>query len=788
MLKYFKEGYTPRPLQEHVLKEMEKYWDHADVFVIQASVGCHAKGQGILMYDGTVKLVEDVVVGDLLMGPDSTPRKVLNLHRGVDSMYTITPKRGEPWTVNKGHILNVHRVRCRQKDNVKRYEHYKENISVEDYLKTTSSYKHNTWQWQASVEFKEKQLPINPYILGIWLGDGTSTRPDLTCGDEEVCDSWLQEADSRNLNVRLSNNGGKAYTFHLSSKHPQTIPNSLLEDLRELNLLGNKHIPHNYKTSSMEQRLKLLAGLIDTDGSRDDGKNSIEITQKSLRLTEDILYVMRSVGMSANIKKKIVNGVTYYRIHASTVNELPPCKVARKCMKKNTTGDNTRCKFRVNYAGVGDYYGFEVDGDNLYIMDNFVVTHNSGKSLLADAISRYALEENGASTTICTPTNILVNQYLEECPHMFQPRARHRGMSERDWGEMKAKMHYADVKVMNYYSYLAHRAYSPVCIFDEAHYLLQMLTDMQAVRLWKHSYHYPDNCRSILELLQWASTISTKDKKVGKLISAITAHPELYTFDIDVEKWRGEERERLKIWPLSPSTSKPILWPPSRVDKIVLMSATISKEDVIDLGLSKKRVKIIDAGSAIPADRRPIRYRPLGNMSYRYQEQNIPKAVELIEDMLEKNIDSKGLVHITYSLSRKLRQTRLGTHPRLIWHGNSNKNRQLKAWKSSPPEEGKVLMACGLTEGLDVKGDLGRWQIILKLPYLNLSDIAVSAKMNIRPQWYQWQCVKDIEQAVGRICRTPTDYGETIIADSAFGRLFRSHRELFSRSFIEALT
>ena len=96
-------------------------------------------------------------------------------------------------------------------------------------------------------------------------------------------------------------------------------------------------------------------------------------------------------------------------------------------------------------------------------------------------------------------------------------------------------------------------------------------------------------------------------------------------------------------------------------------------------------------------------------------------------------------------------------------------------------------MACGLTEGLDVKDELGRWQIILKLPFLNLSDVAVAAKLQLRPKWYQWQCVKDIEQAVGRICRTPTDYGETIIIDSAFGNLFRNSGDLFSASFKEAL-
>lgn len=421
--------------------------------------------------------------------------------------------------------------------------------------------------------------------------------------------------------------------------------------------------------------------------------------------------------------------------------------------------------------------------------DVFVIQASvgAGKSYLAETIGNYVNKVEKRSVTICTPTNVLVDQYAKECPNMFKPTSRHGGMSERDWNMEKQKIRNADMKVMNYYSYLAHRAYSPVLIADEAHNLLKMLTDMQSTKLWKHLYHYPDGVRNILDLLYWASTVSVEDKKIQKLITAITSSPELYTFDVDVEKWRGRDIERLKIWPLSPSTAKPVLWP-SRVEKIVLMSATISKEDIVDLGLSKRRVKFIDAGSAIPADRRPIQYRPIGNMSHAHQERNIPKAVDVIEEMMSLHPNSKGLVHVTYALSRKLRATKLGKSDRIIWHGNTNKASRLKQWMNSPPEEGKVLMACGLTEGLDVKDDLGRWQVILKLPFLNLSDIAVSAKLQNRPLWYRWQCVKDIEQAVGRICRTPTDYGFTVIVDSAFGRLFRENRDLFSKGFIEALT
>lgn len=76
--------------------------------LLELATGCHEKGHPILMHDGSIKAVEDVVVGDKLMGPDSTPRTVLESHRGVDKMYRVTPTKGEPFSVNAGHIFSLY--------------------------------------------------------------------------------------------------------------------------------------------------------------------------------------------------------------------------------------------------------------------------------------------------------------------------------------------------------------------------------------------------------------------------------------------------------------------------------------------------------------------------------------------------------------------------------------------------------------------------------------------------------------------------------------------------------
>jgi len=73
--------------------------------------GCHRAGQQLLMFDGSVKQVEEVVVGDLLMGPDSQPRAVLQLARGRGPMVEIRPVKGDPWVVNDEHILTLVRTK-----------------------------------------------------------------------------------------------------------------------------------------------------------------------------------------------------------------------------------------------------------------------------------------------------------------------------------------------------------------------------------------------------------------------------------------------------------------------------------------------------------------------------------------------------------------------------------------------------------------------------------------------------------------------------------------------------
>lgn len=416
----------------------------------------------------------------------------------------------------------------------------------------------------------------------------------------------------------------------------------------------------------------------------------------------------------------------------------------------------------------------------------------AGKSLTADCIARWAYEERGLNTSIITPTSILVGQYLRDCPDMTTMQNKHSYPSRAAYETAKGLFKGASVKLANYFTYLTHRAYAPVLISDEAHKLKDVFNP--GIRLWKHIHNYPDNLRDSVQLLGWAA--ENKDsmkteaqcRTVRSLYKILSEDPTRYTIEIGMQMYRRlkepKEMECLTLKLLSPRDSMYVMWPRS-VKKIVLMSATLSREELYDMGLDTRRIAVIEGPSPISAENRPILYTPVANMSYKNQRHNVFPLSGALQELLSRHPE-KGMIHSTYSLAARLKPL-LKDDSRIIWHTKDNKQMQLRKWLDSPPEEGKVFMGCGLSEGLDLKGDLGRWQAVCKIAYPNKGDVTVAAKLEQRPSWYNWQAVRELEQSVGRICRGEDDYGVTYILTSEFSHLFNRNIDMFSRSFKEAL-
>lgn len=371
--------------------------------------GCHAAGTPVLMADGSIKPVENVVLGDKLMGPDGTPRTVLQLHSGKDHMYKITPINGDIQRVNSKHLIYG---KYRQWYN-NTYETF--TIKAEDYYKmlTAKPYlkAHYSLVKTDQINWEHKDTLIDPYVFGLWLGGGDSTGPIIANMDLEVIDYLEEYATSHGLFLRKNRVGDTdCFRLHLSTGIPGKR-NWFLSELRNLGVLNNKHIPDLYKFNDRETRLKLLAGLIDTDGWYEPKKQYLCFSQGEMRkhIVYDAQYIARSLGMKCTVIKKkikthkfgdhtIKGGGLEYRLIILNNHQEIPIKVERKKVKDYSKQqlDPLSTRFKIEYDGIDDYYGFTVDKDNLFVLGDFTVVHNSMSELAAAwQIARPSVEVDG---------------------------------------------------------------------------------------------------------------------------------------------------------------------------------------------------------------------------------------------------------------------------------------------------------------------------------------------------------------------------------------------------------
>ena len=162
--------------------------------------------------------------------------------------------------------------------------------------------------YKVPVEFPEKKVELDPYILGCWLGDGTSRLTQITSVDEAIIKNFKTYSKTLGLDVRRGTGRDKiTYTATYGKKNRKGFSgskgkNPMLNLLRKYNVLNNKHIPLEYKCNSRNIRLQLLAGIIDTDGSL-MYNGCYDIIQKNEKLLDDIIYVARSLGFAAYKKE-----------------------------------------------------------------------------------------------------------------------------------------------------------------------------------------------------------------------------------------------------------------------------------------------------------------------------------------------------------------------------------------------------------------------------------------------------------------------------------------------------
>ena len=431
------------------LNKMTTGYGKGDLVIIAArpAMGkCLGKGTKVLMYDGTLKNVEDVVVGDQLMGDDSTPRNVLSITRGREKMYWIRQNKGIDYRVNESHILSLKRSRNEGKH---KYGDIL-NISIKEWLKKSKKFHSNYKGYKVAIDFPKQQLPVDPYFLGIWLGDGASSNVAIATKDQEIIDYLNSYAKKLGLQVTKQHKNKKKcpmYAITTGNRGGKLQEDrSLQKKLRTLGVLENKHIPHIYLRNSKKNRLKLLAGIIDSDGYYDDKYHVFEIVQKDERLAKQIKFLADSLGFRVSIKiktariKKINYSCEVYRLRiVGHLNQIPT-KVKRKQARKlHSKREHLHTGIKVEYDKVDEYYGFTIDGNHLFLLEDMTVTHNT--SFILNTVSN--LVQNGKGVAFFSlemPAEQLMLRLLSIQTSIPLQKLRVGDMSDEEWTRLNDAM------------------------------------------------------------------------------------------------------------------------------------------------------------------------------------------------------------------------------------------------------------------------------------------------------------------------------------------------------------
>ncbi|MFA6667606.1 MAG: LAGLIDADG family homing endonuclease, partial [Bacilli bacterium] len=295
----------------------------------------------------------EIKVGDVIFNELGKPTKVIYTSPIFynHKCYEIEFEDGEKIVADEDHLWDVQTKNYRAvKNRIPKTNRKRANYSsldeygfktiatknlVEDYVLERKDGKGKEYKYRVpksqAVEYLHKDLIINPYVLGVWLGDGGASDVRITCDNkdlENMCNN-LQEC-GYTTTIYYNKNRTPSIGLNISRHNNR---NSFMSSLKELDLINNKHIPQEYLFSSIEQRMELLRGLMDTDGSCDN-LGRCEFSQKSYDFILQFSQLLISLGIKHHISKKNIpcnsKICTAYRVYFC-VDKTKSCfKLARK--------------------------------------------------------------------------------------------------------------------------------------------------------------------------------------------------------------------------------------------------------------------------------------------------------------------------------------------------------------------------------------------------------------------------------------------------------------------------
>jgi len=333
---------------------------------------CLSKDTLVMMYDGSTHVVQDIIKGDLLMGDDSEPRKVLSTTTGTEMMYKVKQLYGDDYTVNESHIISL-------------------KLSVSPIITDLSDKRSFIVEW-----FEKEGIGLKTFSyenedkenVRLILKDFLNRLPEK----DSIIDIEIKDYIKRSREWKIAFGGYKVGVDY-PKKEVWTDPYEFGMLIRNLVLnysedvishFDSKYIPDEYLFNTREVRLELLAGLIDTDSHRDSKNDTFSVIQKNIILANNIMFLSRSLGFKSYISKYKGETDLYNIIYITGDIGIIPSRLDEgKIQSKEVEKNNLVYDIEVIPQEIGQYYGFEIDGNHRFLLGDFTVTHNTtvGKHL-----------------------------------------------------------------------------------------------------------------------------------------------------------------------------------------------------------------------------------------------------------------------------------------------------------------------------------------------------------------------------------------------------------------------
>ncbi len=347
----------------------------------------------------------DIKVGDFVVASDGKPTEVIGVFpQGKKKVYRLTMTDGSNAVACAEHLWQVKTLEDKRRDKPARVLETQEMIGN---FRRNHQYRYELPLLSAPVEFSYKPVPVEPYSLGLLLGDGCisdKTSPSFTSSDAELVSSLQSGLVEMSLKFSRKSLIDYALTNPFAGRGCNKfapIRNPLRQALRELKLAGTKSatkfIPENYLYNSAAVRIAILQGLLDTDGGPVTQANRscrIQYSTTSERLKDDVVFLVRSLGGVAYWRKRKAEGLKpgfaggrpvphradSFVLDIRLPENLKPFRLKRKAAIYETFGGGRPVRFikNIEFIGEAETQCIGVSAlDSLYVTDEFILTHNT---------------------------------------------------------------------------------------------------------------------------------------------------------------------------------------------------------------------------------------------------------------------------------------------------------------------------------------------------------------------------------------------------------------------------